>query len=61
MYSYCMVLVLIATLLAYVHHVTCQEHKAVFLSRRAAAWYRALVSIIPGREKVLLEFFILVF
>jgi len=27
MYSYCMVLVFTATLLAYVHHVTCQEHK----------------------------------
>jgi len=25
--------------------------KSVFLNRRAAAWYRALASIIPGRER----------
>jgi hypothetical protein len=26
-------------------------HRALFLNRRAAAWYRALASIIPGRER----------
>jgi len=25
--------------------------RAVFLNRRAAVWYRALASIIPGRER----------
>jgi len=34
--------------------------RTVFLNRRAAARYRALASIIPGRE-VRLEFVILVF
>ena len=28
-----------------------KEFKVVFLNRRAAARYRALVSIIPGRER----------
>jgi hypothetical protein len=36
------------------------DFKAVFLNCRAAAWYQALASIIPGCE-VLLEFVILVF
>jgi hypothetical protein len=31
--------------------VTTRICKAMFLNRRAAAWYRALASIIPGREK----------
>jgi len=35
--------------------------RAVFLNRRAAALYRALPSIIPGRERFSLEFVILIF
>jgi hypothetical protein len=31
--------------------VICLDHIPVFLNRRAAARYRALASIIPGREK----------
>jgi len=29
----------------------CTVFTAVFLNRRAAAWYRALASIIPGHER----------
>ena len=32
-------------------HQLCKLHRPVFLNRRAAARYRALASIIPGRER----------
>jgi len=35
----------------YTSYVNKQYHSAVFLNRRAAARYRALASIIPGRER----------
>jgi len=39
----------------------CEQCKAVFFNRRAAARYRALISINTGPREVLLEFVILVF
>jgi len=41
----------LASILLSLSFLKVRYSKAVFLNRRAAAWYRALASIIPGREK----------